>query len=357
MEGFDQQRSELLKAGHGADSKTLLYKNTREGLTELEPDSTRMLAHDEDGKVVVVATDDAEKWSFADDHFEFTPFPHPPEEGMIMILRPDGSCQPLSEFRKMHTHIDMRIVVDGAPEPIEVKLYRLGHCQMGAWILWTLQSFYANMTCSRWYQSWWKWWAKSLQSSGMCPDAHLRKAAPTKRTLEFAGGDDAGMDLRIFQEATWSTHALVHMLVRFSTPSRGSFEQSARVQQIWDRWLGALIVRFFGTTTLDFVIMVDPNCDARPGLPAQGINPIRVRGTNGNLDLSPIALADIASVSPTSVELRRFGDCCTAMPMGVALRAVHRQGRTSLWLYKQLILNVGLCDRGCSPQVLGREQS
>ena len=56
--------------------------------------------------------------------------------------------------------------------------------------------------------------------------------------------------------------------------------------------------------------------------------------------VSPIALADIASVSPTSVELRRFGDCCTAMPMGVALREVLRQGRTSLWLYKQLIFNV-----------------
>ena len=135
----------------------------------------------------------------------------------------------------MHTPIDMRIVVDGALEPIEVKLYRLGHCQMGAWILWTLQSFcqlqdpIANMTCSRWYQLWWKWWAKSLQSSGRCPDAHLRKAAPTKRTLEFAGGDDdAGMDFPIFQEATWATYALVHMLVRFSTPSRGSFEKSAR---------------------------------------------------------------------------------------------------------------------------------
>ena len=129
---------------------------------------------------------------------------------------------------------------------------------MGAWILWTLQSFYqlqdpiANMTCSRWCQSWWKWWAKSLQSSGICLDAHLRKAAPTKRTLEFAGGDDdAGVDFRTFQEATWSTYALVHMLVRFSTPSRGSSEKSARVQQIWNRWLGALIVRFFGTTTLD----------------------------------------------------------------------------------------------------------
>ena len=139
---------------------------------------------------------------------------------------------------------------------------------MGAWILWTLQSFYqlqdpiANMTCSRWCQSWWKWWAKSLQSSGICLDAHLRKAAPTKRTLEFAGGDDdAGVDFRTFQEATWSTYALVHMLVRFSTPSRGSSEKSARVQQIWNRWLGALIVRFFGTTTLDFVIMVDPNCE------------------------------------------------------------------------------------------------
>ena len=95
-----------------------------------------------------------------------------------------------------------------------------------------------------------------------------------------------------------------------------------------------MIIGFFGTTTLDFVIMVDPNRDARPG------PPIRVRVTNGNLDLSPIALGDIASVSPTSVELRPFGDCCTAMPMGVALRKVHRQGRTSLWLYKQLIFNV-----------------
>ena len=235
----------------------------------------------------------------------------------------------------MHTPIDMRIVADGAPESIEVKLYRLGHCQMGGWILWTLQSFYqlqdpiASTTCSRWYQSWWKWWAKSLQSSGICPDAHLRKAAPTMRTLEFAGGDDddAGMDFRIFQEATWSTYAFVHMLVRFSTLSRGRFEKSARVQQFWDHWLGALIVTFFGTTTLDFVIMVDPKCDARLGVPAQGTNPCRVRVTNGNLDLSPIALADITSVSPTSVELRRFGDCCTAMPMGVALREVHRQGR------------------------------
>ena len=257
------QRFELLKAGHGADSKTLLYENITEALTELEPDSTWMLAHDEDGKVMVVATDDAEK-SF-----------------------------------------------------------------------YQLQDPIANMTCSRWCQSWWKWWAKSLQSSGICPDAHLRKAAPTKRTLEFAGGDDdAGVDFRTFQEATWSTYALVHMLVRFSTPSRGSSEKSARVQQIWNRWLGALIVRFFGTTTLDFVIMVDLNCDARPGLPAQGINPTRLRVTNGNVHLSPIALADIASVSPTSVELRRFGDCCTAMPMGVALREVHRQGRTSLCLYK-----------------------
>ena len=148
------------------------------------------------------------------------------------------------------------------------------------------------------------------------------------------------MDIRIFQEAMWSTYALVHMPVRFSTPSRGRVDKSARVQQIWDRWLGALIVRFFGTTTLDFVIVVDPNCDAKLGLPAQGKNPIRVRVTDGNLDLSPIALAEIASVSPTSVELRRFGDFCTAMPMGVALREVHRQGRTSLWLYKQLIFNV-----------------
>ena len=103
MEGFDQQRFEFLKAGHGADSKTLLYENITEELTELEPDSTWMLAHDEDGKVMVVATADAEQWSFADDHFEFTPFPHPRGEGMIMIVRPDGSCQPLSEFWKMHT--------------------------------------------------------------------------------------------------------------------------------------------------------------------------------------------------------------------------------------------------------------
>ena len=52
----------------------------------------------------------------------------------------------------------------------------------------------------------------------------------------FAGGDDdAGVDFRTFQEATWSTYALVHMLVRFSTPSRGSSEKSARVQQIWNR--------------------------------------------------------------------------------------------------------------------------
>ena len=65
--------------------------------------------------------------------------------------------------------------------------------------------------------------------------------------------------------------------------------------------------------------------------------------TDGNLDLFPIAVADIASVSPTSVELRRFGDCCTAMPMGGALREVHRQGRTSLWLYKQLIFNTDEC--------------
>ena len=46
--------------------------NITEAFTELEPDSTWMLAHDEDGKVMVVAIDDAEKWSFADDHFEFT---------------------------------------------------------------------------------------------------------------------------------------------------------------------------------------------------------------------------------------------------------------------------------------------
>ena len=38
----------------------------------------------------------------------------------------------------------MRIVVDGAHEPIEVKLYRLGHCQMSAWILWTLQLLSAS---------------------------------------------------------------------------------------------------------------------------------------------------------------------------------------------------------------------
>ena len=48
MEGFDQQRFELLKAGHGADSKTLLYENITEALTDLELDSTWMLAHDEE---------------------------------------------------------------------------------------------------------------------------------------------------------------------------------------------------------------------------------------------------------------------------------------------------------------------
>ena len=35
MEGFDQQRFELLKVGHGADSKTLLYENITEALTEV----------------------------------------------------------------------------------------------------------------------------------------------------------------------------------------------------------------------------------------------------------------------------------------------------------------------------------
>ena len=38
MEGFDQQRFELLKVGHGADSKTLLYENITGALTDLEPD-------------------------------------------------------------------------------------------------------------------------------------------------------------------------------------------------------------------------------------------------------------------------------------------------------------------------------
>ena len=31
-----------------------------------------------------------------------------------MILRHDGSCQPLAGFREMHTPIDMRLVVHGA---------------------------------------------------------------------------------------------------------------------------------------------------------------------------------------------------------------------------------------------------
>lgn len=82
---------------------------------------------------------------------------------------------------------------------------------------------------------------RSMQCLNLCPGAHVRK--PVATTNRHVQHDSSSCTHRVLPETTWSTVALLQRLVRLSSSSRGSRDNSSQRQAFWGPWLSASLRR------------------------------------------------------------------------------------------------------------------
>ena len=186
------------------------------------------------------------------------------------------------------------------------------------------------MTASRWYQSWWAWWAKTISSSGLDPAHHLRRAAPT------AASTDANEDTRFLEEPSLSTWSLLHFITRWS----GNSKVGKRNVDDQRRWAGThedILRDFcFSDEEIEWTIALDTCVDVRLGLPVVGNDFVRLTVKNGEIDITPILTCDV----PHALQLLVFMDireCQGTVPVVLLSRRLESVGKRGAWLWKQIL--------------------
>jgi len=143
---------------------------------------------------------------------------------------------------------------------------------------WSLPSLYLNllgddqrMSLSKWYQSWWPWWLKSLTKHGLHA-LRLRKAVP------ISDDEEADMkEYRVSSKVTMRTYALMLLWPRWSQASaRCGKRKKGDVSDAWRSGLQRFVRRFFGETEFSVTVFLDKDCCLSPlvCLPLYGRRPV-----------------------------------------------------------------------------------
>eukprot|EP00971_Amphidinium_carterae_P135454 2683899-Amphidinium_carterae.3 len=188
----------------------------------------------------------------------------------------------------------------------------------------------ATMTANRWYHSWWPHWEKRMLQLSI-PGTHLRRASITGH-----GGRNVMEALRdphrFWPEPTASLYALLPLVARFTSPSKGAKKQE-ETQAAWTALLASLLRRCLPQdfqTSLH--IYLDTTALVAPGYPARGNNliPLPLQGTV--LNVSPLLASDL----PLAASVRAL-----ALPYHIELvqllSALETAGRKMQWLTMQVL--------------------
>ena len=174
----------------------------------------------------------------------------------------------LWEVQRRHTPIDVTVELGGVDSKVDIKAFMLHQSVSGAFVLWSLLSLHglgvisSKMTVSAWYNSWWPWWIQDLPKIGLDPAAHLRRASPTKKSSDHReDGGDGCYGHRFLQVPTVSTYAMLWILTRLASPSRGASKDD-NVIQGWSVLLAAIIHRFVSChAEMTFTVYLDPDVE------------------------------------------------------------------------------------------------
>lgn len=358
---FDVARFELVR--DEANQLAFVFESYTEERVYLKPGRKWHMLQHESGHLYVTCEDAAEDEDaeFVVDLFEHTVTQG--EDGEVMITDPDDREYDLDSFQRRFAPIALPLHIVGKEES-ELDGFLLKQSVAGAFVLWSLPRVYhlavgsAALTASQWYHSWWPWWQKSLQDLGLDVHAHLRRAAPTAQASKLSR--DEGR-FRFLPTPTMSTYALLHVLVRLGSASKGSHQKSRNHREKFFHLLKLFVGRFLKDADLHFSVCLDPGVQVLPGFVCDGRDRVSILVKHGILDMSAVALSANEEITPTVERLRKCANV-ENIPVVDALTMIYEHGRQSTWLYKQLLLSVGLLIEGgviemdCSSQSEGEKE-
>ena len=309
-------------ADEGASSFSLLWEPVlnrhilREGLTEqtcvLEAGLWR-LATDENGQAYV-ADENQSHW--CQDMLEDVVLLHP-EHRQPWVCLADETDMSLVEYQKRHRCVDICLPVAGTAEPVCLPAYMLRQPVAGARLLWSLKDLYDNvvgkkaeMTASRWMNSWWPWWLKSLQHFGMT-DAHLRRATNSET--------DEKTRYRIFEKPVMSTFALVLFMTKWSSPSKSGTSKNEAAQAAWTSLLEALMKKLASQEPWSLPVFLDVQAESHMGQPTAGRSVVLLPVQNGAIDITQVHQCEDPQVRASLAKLLRGAR--PSMPLPQWLRA------------------------------------
>lgn len=148
---------------------------------------------------------------------------------------------------------------------------------------------------------------------GIPPRAHLRRPVRAQHTpkRQLTEVDDNGIDVRVFEEATASSYAMVALLVKWSSPSVTSKPKTESLRCAWQRCAQSLVDTFLVLEEpLVWPIVLSETAVATPGLPLSGGEMADLRIVCGQVQLSSL-LGEGSSCMPRLLELMH----CSPMNM------------------------------------------
>eukprot|EP00971_Amphidinium_carterae_P190403 3778750-Amphidinium_carterae.3 len=317
------------------ESRYLLYHVHSEEKVHL-PEGRHHLHVSADGNAYL-SNEAGTQW--CDDLLEVCVFQHPTLQ-QLWVEERSGNKMALSAFQQRFLYASIPFKLSTVAAEIQVPTYILKQSVGGTRVLFSLQSWHQNfigafakLTFSRWLNSWFPWWVKSLSLHNMHAP-HLRKAkslaSPSQSPLEC------------FEEVTLSLPGAIALFSKWSGQSKGK-SKDKDAQESWLSAFRCLVHKFINADSAkhSFIIFLDTAVSVQLGLPMSGSNRVICELTGTTLDLGPILLSDVMPVRHSLSS----SHCTLALQMDLvsALVEVQNGGRKLLWLFNQLLHNVAQC--------------
>ena len=227
---------------------------------------------------------------WVDDLTRYCAFEEVENSGEVHVMLEDDSVVTLASFQQRHHPMKAPIPVDGIGAPVEARAYVLYQEVAGCYCLWGLESLYKavigdGFLFSRFYQSWWPWWEKSMTALGFVAADHFRRSMPTAQSGTGETPLQDGDGRRFLLEPTMSSYALTLVCCRGAAPSRGSSKKNPVMMQSWRNILNGVFKKYVDSTTvpLCWSVYVDDDAPVEFGLPLRGRHRVDLLITNGTV--------------------------------------------------------------------------
>lgn len=206
--------------------------------------------------------------------------------------------------------------------------------------LWRRACPEGRMSCSQWQQSWWPWWRATLEEISL-PVPHFRRACPYNGRQGRKAEDDTyfGVEPRVLEEATLSSHACIAILARLACPRRVANAAAKTNTMNWARLLENMCCNLVvPSCPVQLVICLDDHVVGAPFPASGGRAMVELGFEQGRVDLKPLAEA-------CTFGHRLFGMLGRAesMTMWDLLIHLYRLGKPAKEVFKQFV-----CYCGCA---------